>query len=236
MASEVFHAIFIACFDTRYDTSNESSCRWWVNENIHDFIMPTYLRGYLPQPCMAWHEGHHPKMLLWIMEEFFYISQQLVDGDRDGHVVLGYELMLEAEHRFRIKQGGGIGCHQTSSHSASKAQPCAQETLDHVTWSNPDSKMLEHLMWSIYDGILTPGPTPKLVGPKSYNQVLKCLSTKVFRGLQVHCSTRTSAQFNELPPLGCNQLSSCHPSMREQRKLDSRTLPPQRMKILKKGP
>ena len=50
-------------------------------------------------------------MLLWIMEEFFYISQQLTDEDRDGHIVLGYELMLEAEHRFRIKWGGGIGCH-----------------------------------------------------------------------------------------------------------------------------
>ena len=60
--------------------------------------------------------------------------------------------------------------------------------------------MLEHLVWSIYDGILTLGPTPKLVGPESYNQVLKRLTTKAYRGLQVHCSARTSAQFDE-PPL-----------------------------------
>ena len=55
-------------------------------------------------------------------------------------------------------------------------------------------------MWSVYDGIITPGPTPKLVGPKSYNQVTRHLATKVFRGLQVCCSARTLAQFDEPSP------------------------------------
>ena len=55
-------------------------------------------------------------------------------------------------------------------------------------------------MWSVYDGFISPGPTLKLMGPKSYNQVTRCLATKVFRGLQVCCSGRTLAQFDELPP------------------------------------
>ena len=42
--------------------------------------------------------GHRPKVLLWIMEEFFYISYELTDQDCDGHVILSYELMIEAEH------------------------------------------------------------------------------------------------------------------------------------------
>ena len=54
-------------------------------------------------------------------------------------------------------------------------------------------------MWSVYDRLLSPGPTPKLVGPESYNQVTRCLTAKVFRGLQVWCSARTSAQFDEPP-------------------------------------
>ena len=54
-------------------------------------------------------------------------------------------------------------------------------------------------MWSVYDRLLSPGPTPILVGPKSYNQVTRCLTAKVFRGLQVWCSARTLAQFDELP-------------------------------------
>ena len=167
--------------------------------NIRDFIMPTHLCGNPPQPCTAWHKGHHPKMLLSIMEEFFYISQQLTDEDLNGRIVLGYELMLDAEHRFRIKWGGGVGRHSSPLHSASNAPLCSQETLDCVTWSNPHSRMLEHLVWSIYDEILTLGPTPKPVGLKSYHQVLKRLTTKAYRGLQVCCSARTSAQFNKLP-------------------------------------
>ena len=107
--------------------------------------------------------------------------------------------MLEAEHKFRIKWGRGIRHCWSPLHSASNTLLCSQETLDHMTWSNPDSRMLEHLVWSIYDGILTLGSTPKLVGPESYNQVLRCLTTKAFRGLQVCCSARASAQFDELP-------------------------------------
>ena len=54
-------------------------------------------------------------------------------------------------------------------------------------------------MWSVYDELISLGPSPKLVGPKSYNQVTRHLTAKVFRGLQIWCSAGTSAQFDELP-------------------------------------
>ena len=54
-------------------------------------------------------------------------------------------------------------------------------------------------MWSVYKGLISPGPTLKLVGPESYNQVARCLAVKVFRGLQIWCLVRTLAQFDELP-------------------------------------
>ena len=192
-------AVFHVCFDACYDASNESCLRWWINENIWDFIVPTFICGDLLQACTVQCEGHHPKVLLWIMEEFFYISHDLMEEDHDGRVVLSYELMMEAEYQFRIKWGGGIGHHHSSSSSGSTPL-CSQETLEHVAWSKPDSNTLECLVWSVYDGLLSPRPTPKLTGPKSYNQVTRHLATKVFRGLQVHCSVRTSAQFDEPPP------------------------------------
>ena len=98
MASEVFLAVFRAHFDVHYNVSNESCLRWWINENICDFIVPTYIHGDLPQPCTVQCKGHHPKVLLWIMEEFFYISQNLTEEHHDGHIVLAYELMIEMEH------------------------------------------------------------------------------------------------------------------------------------------
>ena len=199
MASEVFLAVFCVHFDAHYDVSNESCLRWWINENIHDFIVPMYICCDPPQACTVRHEGHRPKVLLWIMEEFFYILHDLTEEDHDGHVVLGYELMIEAEHWYRIMWGGGIR-HCCSRSHASSTPPCSWEMLECIAWGKPDSKTLECLVWSVYDGLLSPGPTPKLAGPESYNQVTKHLAAKVFRGLQVHCLARTLAQFDEPPP------------------------------------
>ena len=145
-------------------------------------------------------KGHRPKVLLWIMEEFFYISHDLMDQDYDGRIILSYELMMEAEHWFRVKWGGGIRCHCPSS-SSGNAPPCSRDTLECIAWSEPDNKTLEHLVWSVYDGLLSPGPTPKLMGPKTYNQVTRCLAVKVFWGLQVCCPAKTSAQFDEPSPV-----------------------------------
>ena len=93
-----------------------------------------------------------------------------------------------------------MGCRHPSS-TTSNASPCPHDKLEDVAWNKPDSKTLERLVWSVYDGILSPGPTPKLTGPESYNQVTRCLASKVFRGVQVRCPTHTSAQFDEPTPV-----------------------------------
>ena len=213
MASEIFLAVFRVRFDVLYDASNGSGLRWWINENIRDFITPTFICGNPLNACTVRCEGHRPKVLLWIMEEFFHISHSLMDTDRDGHVVLCYELMIEAERHFRIKQGGGTGCRCPLS-STSNASQCPQDKLEDVAWNKPDSKTLECLVWSVYDGILSPGPTPKLTGLESYNQVTRCLTSKVFRGLQVCCPTWTSAQFDEPPPVRVHSVVFATPTSR----------------------
>ena len=164
MASEVFLAVFHACFDVRYDASSESCLRWWINENIRDFIVPTYIRGDLPQPCTVRHEGHHPKVLLWIMEEFFYISHDLTEEDRNSRFILSYESMMEVEYQYRIKRGGGTGCHHSPSHVGS-TPPCSPEMLEHIAWAKPESKTLKCLVWSVYDRLITWAHT-KTCGPR----------------------------------------------------------------------
>ena len=164
MASEIFLELFRVHYDARYDATNESGLRWWINENIRDFIAPTFIRGNPLEVCTVRHEGHRPKVLLWIMEEFSHISHSLTAADCDGRLILCYELMMEVEHCFRIKRGGGVGCRRPSS-SSSNASPCPRDKLEYVAWNKSDSKTLEHLVWSIYDGVLSPGPTPKLTGP-----------------------------------------------------------------------
>ena len=93
-----------------------------------------------------------------------------------------------------------MGCRPPPS-SSGNAPPCSRDTLECIAWNSPDSKTLECLVWSVYNGILSSGPTPKLTGPESYNQVTRHLASKVFRGLQVRCPTWTSAQFDEPVPV-----------------------------------
>ena len=200
MASEVFLAVFLCTIWCTLWCIEWIFLRWWINESIRDFIAPTFMCRNTLQACTVWRKGHRPKVLLWIMEEFFYISHDLTEQDCDGRIVLSYKLMIEAEHWYRVKRGGGIGCHRPSP-SSGNAPPCSGDTLEHIAWSEPDSKTLERLVWSVYDGVLSPGPTPKLTGPKTYNQVTRWLAAKVFWGLQVHCPARTSAQFDEPSPV-----------------------------------
>ena len=208
--------------------SNESCLQWWVNESIRDFVVPTFICGNGLQACTARCEGHRPKVLLWIMEEFIYISHELTDQDRDGRIVLSYELMMEAEHQYRVKWGGGTGCRCPLT-SLGSTPPCSWDTLEGVAWREPDSKMLECLVWLIYDGVLSPGLTPKLTGPETYNQVTRRLSAKVFRGPQVHCPTRTSVHclMNQSPVRKVHGLWSLrHPQVKLQEKLMLRRQPP----------
>ena len=106
---------------------------------------------------------------------------------------------MEAEHQYRIKWGGAVPDMPLPHHMLALPHHAVRRCWNIVAWTKTDSKTLERLVWSVYDGLLSPGPTPKLVGPKSYNQVTRCLAAKVFRGLQVRCSARTSAQFDEPP-------------------------------------
>ena len=93
--------------------------------------------------------------------------------------------------------------------------------LECIAWNSPDSKTLEHLVWSVYDGILSPGPTLKLMGPESYNQVTRHLASKVFRGLQVHCLMQTLAQFDEPAPVRVRSVIFATPPSDMARKLQA---------------
>ena len=129
--------------------------------------------------------------------------------------------MIEAEHRFRIKRGGGAGCRHPSA-TTSNASPCPRDKLEDVAWNKPDSKTLERLVWSVYDRILSPGPTPKLTGPESYNQVTRHLTSKVFRGCKCTVQHVHWPNLMSQPQSRCAQLSSLYPQAGCQK---SRRLP-----------
>ena len=58
-----------------------------------------------------------------------------------------------------------------------------------------DTIQLEHLAWEVFDNIMGPGKTPPLSRLETYNQIIRCLSGKIYKGLHMHCPAHTSASF-----------------------------------------
>ena len=108
----LFHEIYRKCFHMGYDTTQESAWLWLTNQHICNFSTPTYTRDNLPHTCITMHEGHRPKMFLWMLEEYVYLLCRLHKDDQDGRVVLGHELLLLTCSRCCRKRGGGrVPCH-----------------------------------------------------------------------------------------------------------------------------
>ena len=159
MIPALFVEIYRVHFSASYDMGQESTCYWLMNENIHDFTMPSFTKEKPPCPCMVMHEGCHPKMLLWMLEEYLYILGHLREDDCDGHVVLGHELLLLVQSCCYKKRGGSRHCH-ASRQAADNLPISSSETLECLTWALKDSVSLECLSWAIYDNILVPVPVP----------------------------------------------------------------------------
>ena len=142
--------------------------------------------------------GYSPHYLIFgdILDSLWIFST--IGTDMHHRWVPAY--VEEVQKWFKVAHTEGVECCWSPSRSASNAPPCSPEILDHVTWSNPDSRMLEYMIWSVHDGILTLLPMQKLVSSESYTQVTRHLATKPFWGLQVCCHVRISAQFDELSP------------------------------------
>ena len=63
--------------------TQESTWCWLTNQNMQDFSALAYTRDNLPCACMAKHEGHRPKMFLWMLEEYVYILGWLHEEAED---------------------------------------------------------------------------------------------------------------------------------------------------------
>ena len=162
MISEVFLAVFHVCFDASYDASNESCLRWWINESIRDFIAPTFiLRQSTASVYSAMRRTPSQGTIVDYGRIFLYFPRLDGTGPRWMRVVLSYELMMEAEHQFRIKQEQR--CRMPLPLVILWQHPTMQlrRCWNVLPGVSPDSKTLEHLVWSVYDGLLSPGPMPK---------------------------------------------------------------------------
>ena len=59
----------------------------------------------------------------------------------------------------------------------------------------PDTIQLERLAWAVFDNIMGPDEAPPLCGFETYDQIIRRLASKAYKGVHMHCPGRTSASF-----------------------------------------
>ena len=95
-------------------------------------------------------DRYHPKMLLYVMDELFYIYTQVKNSQRpDKKLVLAYEILCISANC----------CTNLWNGIEKTGMPDALALLN-----VEDVCHLEHLVWAVYDGILLVGLRPELLG------------------------------------------------------------------------
>ena len=186
----LFLEIYRKHFGMTYDVTQESTWQWLMAQHISDFYAPTYTRDDPPNTCLTLCEGHRPKMFLWMVEEFAFILCHLPKDDWDGALVLGHELLLLAHSHCRWKRGS----RHAGATPLDRLPACSFQTLERAILA-PDTIQLERLAWAVFDNIMGPGEAPPLCGFETYDQIIRCLASKAYKGLHMCCPARTSTSF-----------------------------------------
>ena len=141
---------------------------------IPPFKMPTLNKEMLwAEDSMG--DGYCPKMLLYALDELFYVYAQVKNSQRaDNKLVLAYEILcISANH-----------CADQLNGVEKAGVPDALALLN-----VNDVRHLECLMWAVYDGALLVGLWPKLLGDHPWCMVLAGLHKHIYRGCKdaAHC-------------------------------------------------
>ena len=186
----LFLEIYRKRFGATYDMAQESTWRWLTAQHISDFYAPMYTRDDRPNTCLTLHKGHRPKMFLWMVEEFAFILCHLHKNDRDGMLVLGHKLLLLACSLCHRKRGS----RHAGATPLDRLPMCPFQTLECAMLA-PDTIQLEHLAWAVFDNIMGPGEAPPLSGFETYNQIIRRLASKAYKGVHMRCPAHTSTSF-----------------------------------------
>ena len=178
-----FEAIFCHRFSTTFSKDME---KFWhlASENTPDFYAPTLKKGTLVH-CDKQHQGMHPKMLLYALDELSHMFRGVRATNLDGQRVVAYEILSFALLHFTEWRGKPINPDKTCGDMS---------TMVDVN----DEKGLKRLTWAVYDGVLLPSDPPQLQGRHNWVQIIAGTYCLVFWGEYDcdHCPPCTAASFD----------------------------------------
>ena len=156
-----------------------------VNKDLVDFQMPNHDRK-TGVPIDLRRTGTHLRMMLYTLDELFYMFLGIGTNDIDGQQVTAYEILTIAS----------LCCMEW--HDSPK-KPCNTlgDAYPRVVLS--DVNGLECLAWTVYEGIFVPGNPPALTGHCDWSCINAGTTLHlIFCGKTTskHCEPCTVASFN----------------------------------------
>ena len=131
-------------------------------------------------------KGYRPKMLLYALDELFYIFNQVKHQQGvDERLVMVYEILGLA----------ALSCTKWWHGSEKQGMPDALSLLNTY-----DTRHLEHLTWAVYDGALLVGRQPELPRDCQWCTVLAGTFKHIYRGHDdvAHCPPYTPVSYTHL--------------------------------------
>ena len=135
------NTIFRKCFKGTFYKGSEHLWRH-VNEDLADFQMPTY--GEIGVPIDLKRTGTCPRMMLYTLDELFYMFRGIGTNDIDGQHIVAYEILTIASP-----------CYTEQHSSPKKSCNTLGDAYPRVILS--DVNGLECLAWAVYDDVFVPG-------------------------------------------------------------------------------
>ena len=149
-----FDTIFRRCF------KGTLSKHLWrhVNEDLADFQMPTHDHE-VGMPIDLRRTGTHPCMMLYALNELFYLFWGVGTNNIDGQCIIAYEI-----HTIAL-----LHCMEQCS---SPKRPCNTlgDAYPRVVLS--DMNGLECLAWAVYDGVFVSGDPSVLTGHHDWSRII----------------------------------------------------------------
>ena len=156
-----------------------------VGMEIADFQIPTY-QWDTGAPIDVLRTGSLPHMLLYALNELFYVYRGVGESDTDRQCTVVYKILKVAS------------LHCTEQHSSQKKESnTLGAAYPRVNLSDTDG--LEHLTWAVYDGVYMPGDPLDLIGHHDWESIIVGTTLHLIycgRTSDEHCKPSTVASLN----------------------------------------
>ena len=151
---------------------------------VADFQTPTYDQE-MGVPIDVLRTGMHPRMMLYMLDELFYVYRGVGTNNMDGQCIIAYEILTIALLQYME------WCSNPKKACNTLGNAYPRVNLNAVNG-------LKRLTWAIYNGVYMPSKLPALTGHHDWERIITGTQGLIFHGVTAneHCEPLMVASLN----------------------------------------